>query len=225
MLTRFLIVLFFCSAAGCVSSSVKHVNESAQLISIPAAQQRIIDYHESGKYSRDVEAKAREVIAAADKAIASGVKYPAVVISVEDVLVSTYDVRKKQGFSDNSCARKELDSNVILGILPVIKPSLNMFEYLLSRKVTVFIVSYRPESLRVSVLENLAGSGYSGWKGLYLLAPNQQADSKKFYEEIRKGLHRTGYNIVATIGVLPFEVAGEQAGTPVLYPNYIYSAH
>ncbi len=225
MLARFLMILFICSVAGCVQSSAKHVNESAQLISIPAAQQRIIDYHESGKYRRDVEAKVREVIAAVDKAIAAGVKYPAVVISVEDVLISTYDVRKKQGFADNSCARKDLDSNVILGILPVIKPSLNMYEYFLSRKITIFLVSHRPESLRVSVLENLAGDGYSGWKGLYLVSPNQHADSKDFYEEVRKGLHRTGYNIVATIGALPFEVAGEQAGTPVLYPNYIYSAH
>ncbi|WP_291327758.1 HAD family acid phosphatase [Desulfovibrio sp. UCD-KL4C] len=208
-----------------MSSSAKHINESVQLISIPAAQQRIIDYHESGKYRRDVEGKAREVMAAVDQAIAAGVKYPAVVISVEDVLISTYDVRKKQMFADNSCAHKDLYSNVILGILPVIRSSLNMYEYLLSRKVTIFLVSHRPESLRVSVLENLAGEGYSGWKGLYLVSPNQHAESKYFYEEVRKGLHRTGYNIVATIGALPFEVAGEQTGTPILYPNYIYSAH
>ncbi|WP_304082877.1 HAD family acid phosphatase [Maridesulfovibrio ferrireducens] len=224
MFVRFILVLFLFNAVGCVSTSAKRVNNPHQMISIPDARLRIFEYYEGGQYARDVEAKTREIEAAVKKAIASGVKYPAVIMSMEDVLVSTYNVRKKQGFADNSCARKALDYSVILGILPAIKPSVKVFESLLSRGIPVFIISHRPENLRVSILENLAGAGYSGWSGLYLLPPNHQDDSSGFYEEVRKGLHRTGINIVVTVGVIPSDIAGEQTGTPILYPNYIYSS-
>ncbi len=71
-------------------------------------------------------------------------------------------------------------------------------------------------------MENLSKAGFSGWQKLFMLPPNYPEGSN-YCEEVRKGLQGAGYNIIATIGVLPEDISGEFAGKTVLYPNYIYS--
>ncbi|WP_031483467.1 HAD family acid phosphatase [Maridesulfovibrio frigidus] len=224
MFARIFIILLILNVAGCVSTTAKRLKDTGQMVSIPDARTRVLEYHESGQYLLDVQASVKEIADAVEKAVVGGMKYPAVVMSVEDVLVSTYKIRKKQGFSDNVSGRKEVDSNVILGILPVLRPTLELYDSLLMHNVPVFLISHRPENMRVSILENLAGVGYSGWSGLYLLPPKYEKDSSGFYEEVCRGLSGTGINIVARVGVIQSDTAGAKVGTAFLYPNYIYSS-
>lgn len=223
MKLRSLLIIFilFC-VGGCVSGKSRHVAVPAEMVSLPQVRANIIAYHESGKYLTDVNAKAKGIAGAIEKALEGKIKYPAVVMSVEDVLLSTYEARRKEGFSDNLSASKDLESYVILSLLPAIEPSVALYEFLLGRNVPVFLISHRSESLRISVMENLSKAGFSGWKSLYMLPPNYPADLS-FYEEVRKGLQKSGFNIIATVGATLEEVDGEFAGKTVLYPNYIYS--
>lgn len=221
-LRSLLIFLILFCVGGCVSGKIRHVEDPAKMVSLPQVRSNIIAYHESGKYFADVNAKAKGIAEAVEKALEGKIKYPAVVMSVEDVLLSTYEARRKEGFSDNSSASKDLESYVILSLFPAIEPSVALYEFLLGRNVPVFLISHRSESLRISVMENLSKAGFSGWKSLYMLPPNYPADLN-FYEEVRKGLQKSGFNIIATVGATLEEVYGEFAGKAVLYPNYIYS--
>ncbi|OEU69000.1 MAG: acid phosphatase [Desulfovibrio sp. S3730MH75] len=224
MFARLFIILLIFNVAGCVSTTAKRLKDTGQMVSLPDARSRILEYHESGQYLQDVQASALEVAQAVEKAVVGGMKCPAVVMSVEDVLVSTYNVRKKQGFSDNVSARKDVDANVILGILPALQPTLELYDSLVVHNVPVFLISHRPENMRVSILENIAGAGYSGWSGLYLLPPKYQEDSSGFYEEVCRRLSVSGLNTVARVGVIQSDTAGAKTGTAFLYPNYIYSS-
>ncbi|WP_419779954.1 HAD family acid phosphatase [Maridesulfovibrio sp.] len=192
------------------------------MISLPEARERVVVYYESGKYENVVEQSTEAVAQTAIKAIGEKVKFPAVVMVVEDVLLSTYKARKKQDFSGNAAAKTDLENHVILSALPPIKPSVELMDTLLQRNIPVFLVSYRPENIRVPVIENLSKAGISGWTKLFMLPPNYPKN-KSFCEEVRKGLQVSGYNIIATLGVLPEDVIGKPAGRAVLLPNYIYS--
>ncbi|WP_432736030.1 HAD family acid phosphatase [Maridesulfovibrio sp. FT414] len=221
MKLRLMLVVVLLCFAGCVSGKKDYVKASDGPIPLPQARAEIIKYYDGGDYLKDAGVRAKTVAEAADKALADKVKYPAVVMVVEDVLLSTYPARRKQGFSDNSEARRELDSHVILSALPAVEPSVQLFESLLARNIPVFLVSYQPEDLRISVMENLSKSGFSGWKKLFM-KPSKYPEDRNFCEEVRRGLVDSGFNIIATVGVLAEDVAGEQKGVAVLYPNYIY---
>jgi hypothetical protein len=214
--------LIIFSVSGCVAAKKSNPKAPETMLSLPEIRNRIIAYHESGKYSEDVSLKAESVSDAVVKSIQDQVRYPAVIMVVEDVLLSTYKARMKQGFADNSAAATDLESHVILSALPAVKPSIALFDFLLKRNVPVFLVSYRSEGFRVPVMENLSKVGFSGWKKIFM-KPLNYPDNSNFCEEVRKGLQRTGYNIIATIGVLPEDISGDFAGKGVLYPNYIYS--
>ena len=192
------------------------------MISLPEVRELIIAYHESGKYDEDVSHIAESVSDAALKAIQQQAKYPAVVMVVEDVLLSTYEARRKQNFADNSAALTDLESHVILSVLPAVKPSVVLFDFLQQRNVPVFLVSYRPEGFRVPIMENLSKAGFSGWQKIFM-KPTNYPEKSNFSEEVRKGLQAAGYNIIATIGTLPEDISGKHTGKAVLYPNYIYS--
>ncbi|WP_320169555.1 HAD family acid phosphatase [Maridesulfovibrio sp.] len=215
-----LMVLFLC-CSGCVAGKSKYSVAAGGIISMPQARSSLISYHESGQYFKDVEIKAASVAEALEKALAARVKYPAVIMSVEDVLLSTYPARKEQGFSVNKEARKALESHIILSVLPPVRASLPLFSYLAAKNIPVFLVSNRAEDMRISVMENLSKVGFSGWRGLYML-PARYPENKNFSEEVRKGLVKSGFNIVATVGAVEEDVEGEAAGKAVLYPNYMY---
>ncbi|WP_320007947.1 HAD family acid phosphatase [Maridesulfovibrio sp.] len=221
-LKQFCICLIFFCCSGCVTAKARLAESAEMMISLPQAREQVINYHESGQYAADVASLTESVGETSLKAIREKVKFPAVVMVVEDVLLSTYNARKKQIFSLNSAAMIDLENQVILSALSPIKPSLHLLDILLQRKIPVFLVSYRPESLRVPVIDNLSKAGISGWSKLFMKPPNYP-ENKNFCEEVRKGLQVTGYNIIATVGVLPEDVSGEFAGKTVLLPNYIYS--
>lgn len=208
--------------SGCVAAGKGAGSGTNGVVSLPRAREGIIRYHESGQYYKDVSAKTKEVLAAVEKARKDGVKYPAVVMVVEDVLLSTYPERSSQAFSANEAAVKDLESHVILSALPAVKPSLALFGQLLDRNIPVFFVSFRAEDLRIPIMENLVKAGFAGWKGFYML-PGNYPQNMNFCEEVRKGLEKTGFHIIATVGVLEEDVSGKSAGLKVLYPNHIYS--
>lgn len=216
------ICLIFVCCSGCVASKSRVAESADAVISLPEARQRVVGYYESGKYENVLGQRTEGVARDAIKAIGEKVKFPAVVMVVEDVLLSTYKARKKQGFSVNAAAKADLENHVILSALPPIKPSVDLMDILLQRNIPVFLVSYRPENLRVPVIANLSKAGIAGWTKLFMLPPNYPKN-RSFCEEVRKGLQVSGYNIIATLGVLPEDVIGKSAGRAVLLPNYIYS--
>ncbi|HAS89872.1 MAG TPA: acid phosphatase, partial [Desulfovibrio sp.] len=58
------------------------------MLSLPEVRELIVAYHEGGQYDKDVAGKAAQVTGAVKKALREQVPYPAVVVVVEDVLLS-----------------------------------------------------------------------------------------------------------------------------------------
>ena len=147
-------ILMLACVSGCVASKKRKIKAPVEMVSLSDARDRIVVYHGSGKYKGRCFTQGGIVADLAVKAIREQVKYPAVVMVVEDVMLSTYEARRKQGFSDNLAAHTDLESHVILSSLPAVKPSVVLFEFLLQRNIPVFLVSYRAEGFRVPLMEN-----------------------------------------------------------------------
>ena len=122
------ICLIFVCCNGCVAAKSQVAESAGAMISLPEARERVVVYYESGKYENVVEQSTEAVAQTAIKAIGEKVKFPAVVMVVEDVLLSTYKARKKQDFSGNAAAKTDLENHVILSALPPIKPSVELMD-------------------------------------------------------------------------------------------------
>lgn len=217
MLLVFVFSLFIVS--GCVSPTKRSINTNG-LISLPQARLNVQDYYEGGAYDRDVKQVSRNAMEYSSNLPAAD-RYRAVVMYVEDVLLSTYSVRLNEGFAENECTQKALDRACFLGELKRIENTRILFDYFLSQKIAVFLISRRGEEFRVPVMENLAAQGFAGWTGLYMTPDNGGASP--FAEKLLAGLKESGFNIVATVTAVPLGIERELGGKEFVMPNYLYS--
>lgn len=188
--------------------------------SLPRAKQAIVEYHESGRWAQDCRAAARALLdhaAAAMKAEKPG--KPAVVMDLEDTLLSTYALRRDNGF----CASQEdLQQWRLLEMLPPVPSTPDLAAELQNRGVRVFVISRRPEQLRLPTLENLAHAGFAP-DNLYLLPPGD-ADLAyaEFKDKVRTMLAGQGFTILASLDDHPDEAGEVHAGRVFLIPNLMY---
>ncbi len=218
MLLVFVFSLFVMS--GCVSPKKRSI-EANGLISLPQARLNVQDYYEGGAYDKDVKRVSREVMEYCSNLPATD-GYRAVIMYVEDVLLSTYSVRLNEGFAENKCTQKALDRACFLGELERIENISLLFDYFLSQKIAVFLISRRGEEFRVPVMENLAAQGFSGWTGLYM-TPDNDVAYPGFAEKLLAGLQKSGFDIVANITAVPLGIERELGGREFVVPNYLYS--
>lgn len=207
---------------------------SAPVLEQPAnvgdAKLAAVAYHNGSAYERDLAAVTSEVSSWMSKR-ASQVSQPALVLDVDDTVLSNWQVimaddfgRVIEGPCDTlpagPCGWAAWD---LLGRAPAIAPSLRMFQQARALGVAVFFITGRPESQRVATERNLRDAGYGGYARL-VMVPNGKhfASAVDFKAPVRAGIEEEGRTIIANMGDQPSDLAGGHAERAFLLPNPFY---
>jgi acid phosphatase len=169
---------------------------------------------------------AGQVQAWLEKALArTAERRPAVVFSLDDVLLSNYARRKALDFAEPAVlsANLGLPPALLNPPLPALAPLLPLFAFARDHGAAVFIVSERPEIERAEVQDNLTRAGYEGWAAILLAPPGEEKQPVAGVKaRLREIIESRGYAIVATVGSKEADLAGGHAEKGFLLPDPRY---
>ncbi|MGE4558180.1 MAG: HAD family acid phosphatase, partial [Desulfovibrionaceae bacterium] len=111
---------------------------------------------------------------------------------------------------------------MIMDFMPAAPGMADMVEALQFSGVSVFVVSSRPENLRLPTLENLARAGYAPQDLFLVPAPDRDLAAGQFKDKIRTMLTRQGFTILATLDDHAEDVGEEDTGKVFVVTNLMY---
>jgi acid phosphatase len=187
----------------------------------------LVEYHDSGRYERDIAAVADEA-GQYLLAHARGAAKPALVLDVDETALSNWEQMKADDFgyfTDGPCDQLPKGPCGALAWdatlrAPAIAPTLRLFQLARENGVAVFFITGRYEKEREVTEKNLARVGYEGWTKLYLRA--EPMPSAKYKSAQRAEIEAQGYTIIANVGDQPSDLAGGHAQKAFLLPNPFY---
>jgi predicted secreted acid phosphatase len=217
--------------SACTTSATLDSNPSlTQPANVGDAKIAATAYRESGAYDRDLTVVTSRAGAWMAERIPQ-VQRPAVVLDIDDTLLTNWEVIKADDFGrvfkgpcralpDGPCGWIAWD---LLGRSPAIPQSLAMYRQARSLGAEVFLISGRDESQRAATERNLRAAGFDGYRGLILPARGAHyASAADFKAPQRAAIEAAGYTIVANIGDQPSDLAGGHAERTFLMPNPFY---
>ena len=176
------------------------------------------DYHDSGRYDRDlaaVDAAARSFLDARLSKWNSSLT-PAIVLDIDETSLSNYAGLAATGFTQVGNV-----INPVSATGKAIQPTLSLYRYARQRKVAVFFVTGRPPELAGITALNLVNEGYTdGWNGLYTKPASAGTEAFKF--STRVAIWNRGYNIVLNVGDQESDLDGGYADRKFKLPNPFY---
>lgn len=185
-------------AAGPASAATTSYGLNGGVENIQTLKDQITTYYKSGRQEADVATVEAHLRAYVASRLKQGVKKPAVMLDVDDTLLSSfgYEQTKDYGYDVKSWDIYEQGFK-----FPPIAASLQLVKWLVSQNVAVFYVTGRriPE-IPVTAAE-LKAAGYPAGTGLYLRPVNDHAKSViPFKAGARQKIEEQGYTILAAIG-------------------------
>ncbi|HVL96483.1 MAG TPA: HAD family acid phosphatase [Solirubrobacteraceae bacterium] len=180
----------------------------------PAPPERIVAYHESGAWERDITAiveRARRFLAARTT------RRAAIVLDIDDTSLSSYACLEAVGFDRERARCAES------GGLPAIPQTRELYRFARARGVTVFFITGRREQLRAATLANLRAAGYRGRLRVIMRPDRQPAAHKDGWKaRERRALSRRGHRIVVNLGDQHSDLDGGYALRTFKLPNPMY---
>ena len=186
--------------------------------SVPAKPQEIVAYYESGAWNDDVGTVVDHARSALDGALEAGVGgRPALVLDIDDTVLSTYDCLRERGFEragGTRCGRR--------ADLPVIEPAVALFEHARERGVAVFFITGRRARDRRSTAANL-DERLGGYEALIMRPDQERPGTHDGYKSRRRrAIERRGYRIVLNVGDQLSDLRGGHAEHRFKLPNPMY---
>jgi len=194
-------------------------------------------YHDSGHYDTDLEkvaAKAEDYLDRRVPKIRKQAKQRcrergtspcpkprlALVLDIDETSLSNYSDLVATDFTGTTAA---LTTALFAATSPPIDPTLELFDDARDQKVAVFFITGRPdlEIVRDRTEENLTGSGYSGWKQLFL-KPADESGTVAYKSGARAEIEADGYRIVLNVGDQESDLKGGYADKAYKLPNPFY---
>ena|SRR5829696_1085787 len=186
----------------------------------PATPEQINAYYDSGQWGKDTTAIVDKARVTLDKALKNKVKKPALTFDIDDTLLSAYSCAKPDDFT-----RSAIAVCVVTGKQTKIKQTVALYKYAQKKKVAVFLITARPENLRVQTVGHLKAAGLTGYKGLSLRPIDDPSTSTQvpYKSGERKKIQGKGYTIVANLGDQKSDLAGG-FGKGFKIPNPMYTS-
>lgn len=203
----------------------------------------LIDYHDSGRYERGIdqidELAERVVLRAVrDRKVASlrqasrarararakhsakqwWRRKQAIVLDIDETTLSNWSAMVADGFAFGP--RSQAAAADEAGV--AIRPTRELYEVARVRRVDVFYVTGRPESLRQPTAENLAREGFSHYGGLVLKPSGSTATTVAYKSSARAAIESKGYRIIASVGDQFSDLAGGHEDWGFKLPNPFY---
>lgn len=205
----------FFAFAGCDSPGSNVVN-------IYDAKNSVKEYHESGKYLRDVTKladQAKSHIANRIKKAKSNEKL-AIVFDVDDTMLTEYEYHEEHDFSQ---ILPPLIEWLKKGQIPELIPILDLFNFSKKQKLNIFIITGRFADLKDPTIINLNYDGYKDWNEIFFHPiEHSYASAEEFKTAVRKKITEDGYIIIVNIGDQLSDLKGEYAEKTYKLPNHIY---
>jgi hypothetical protein len=186
------------------------------------------DYHSSGKYEKDLErvgdrahAYLRKRIRALRAAPGKAKGKPAVVLDIDETSVSNYQCLAANDFTNAVAGNFTC---IAANTEPPIEPTLRIYRTAVRKKVGVFFITGRPESVpraREQTELNLQTAGYEKWEEL-ILAPDLDVDTIAYKSGERARIERQGWRILMNVGDQESDLRGGHADRAFKLPNPYY---
>ncbi len=187
-------------------------------------------YHDTA-YARDQAAVAE----AATAYVLSRVKQvpkPALVLDIDETSLDNWPQLAQNDYGyivggdctmapGSACGSLAWESQ---GRAPAIAATLKLYKAARAAGVAVFFITGRKEAERAGTEANLRAAGYDGWAGLVLRPDGTHShySTASFKAGERARIVMQGYQVLATLGDQPSDLAGGYAEKAFLMPNPFY---
>jgi acid phosphatase len=192
-----------------------------ELVNLDSVKQQLIQYHDSGRYQRDITTTIDQAMAYLKSRLAHDhLIKPAIVLDIDETSLSNYTDMAAANFGGTF---DQIQAAEMQGHDPVIAPTLKLYQYAKAHGVAVFFITGRFENERHLTAENLRKAGYANWDALYLKPENYRGKSAAIYKTaIRKEITNKGYDIILNIGDQQSDLSGGYADKTFKLPNPYY---
>jgi predicted secreted acid phosphatase len=167
---------------------------------------RLIRYHDSGEYDREI----REVANEARDYLEMRVKHAskdeklAAVFDIDETSLSNWEVMSGCGFCSYPSQVKLYPNAQGFAIIP----TLELFNDARKMGVAVFFVTGRQNAQREATIKNLTDAGYSGWSDLVMQPDGNKKPAREFKSHDRQLIEEKGHHIILNIGDQASDLAG-----------------
>jgi len=203
----------------------------------------LTDYHDSGRYESGIDqidefaervvlravrerkiaalrrsSKARARARARHSARQWWEKKQAIVFDIDETTLSNWSALAADGFVFGP----RFQAATVSGAGVAIQPTLELYKVARSRRVDVFFVTGRPESLRRLTADTLAREGFDDYAGLVLRPSGSTATTAAYKSSARARIESDGYRIIASVGDQFSDLAGGHQEWGFKLPNPFY---
>lgn len=206
------------SVPGPADSGVR-LADGTTLANLAVPKAKIVAYHESGAWERQIDEIASEARVQLDAQLENA-RRPAIVLDVDDTALSTFAVQKEMGFGWLPAVWKEW---VETAGAPAHPGVLALYEHAVERGVAVFFITGRRESLRDATERQLRAAGYQRWVHLDLKPDDDDEASTTPYKSARRrAIEAQGFEILINVGDQWSDLEGGAARAWFKIPNPMY---
>jgi predicted secreted acid phosphatase len=213
----------FLSFSLFASLSIPVLAFAQEPVNLATVKQQLIEYHDNGQYEKDIKRIDQQAIAYLNQRLSKANfqgKKPAIVFDIDETALSNYHDMVRLNFGGTL---KDILKEEDKGSDPVIRPTLELYQFAKSHNVAVFFVTGRFEYQRKPTEDNLREAGYTDWEGLSLREGKfTHAPAATYKTAVRKQLTEQGYDIVLNIGDQDSDLRGGYAEKTFKLPNPYY---
>ncbi|MFN8205186.1 MAG: HAD family acid phosphatase [Solirubrobacteraceae bacterium] len=179
------------------------------------------EYHDSGRYARDLSAVNRSARRFLRRELRRPVRRPAIVLDVDETSLSNW-----ARLSASDFGTKPVPASVAARPAPAIPSTRALYREARRRRVAVFFVTGRSPARRADTLRNLRDAGYDrGWAGAAFRP--RRIETIPFKRRARARIERRGYTILLNVGDQESDLVGGHARRAFKLPNpfYVIAGH
>lgn len=185
-------------------------------------KQKLVRYHDSGKYEQDIAAVDHKALQYLKNRIAHA-KSPtklAIILDIDETSLSNYRDMLDMHFGGTPEQIRQAENQ---GTDTAINPTLEIFRFAKAHNIAVFFVTGRYEKYRRSTANNLARVGFIHSEGLSM-KPNDYSERSvvPYKSSARKAIADKGYTIILNLGDQQSDLAGGYSEKTFKVPNPYY---
>ena len=207
----FSIIFFAISFSACST-------EQKYLVNLTFVKDAIINYHESGRYDKDVTEAIEKAKKEFDKITPS--KNSVVIFDVDATALSDYKFNKEWDFG---YIAKDYDTWIDSANATAVPGVLDFYNYLINRGFKIIFITGRKDFQYDVTIKNLKAVGFTTFDTLIVKDKNNYETIASIYKpKKREQLVAKGYKIEGTLGDQWSDLNGPYHGIQIKIPNYQY---
>eukprot|EP00253_Pinus_taeda_P031708 PITA_31708 len=146
------------------------------------------------------------------------------ILDIDETLLSNIPYYQQHEFGGKPFNVKTFEAWVSEMKAPALPWSLLLYNRLLARGFSIFLITGRDESRRNTTAHNLLQAGYKGWSGLFLRGKSDQGIPAGVYKPKKRGeLVKKGYRLWGSVGDQWSDLSGPyEASRSFKLPNPMY---